>query len=84
MFCNDRFDSGVPGTVVLSFGTELVELGVSDGTFGIHDDLIVKFAITGGIDEQFNRVVFPDIRMKLEKCYKDIIPEMEGFSYETD
>ena len=28
--------------------------------------------------------VFPDIRMKLEKCYEDIIPEMEGFSYETD
>lgn len=28
--------------------------------------------------------VFSDIRMKLEKCYEDIIPEMEGFSYETD
>ena len=28
--------------------------------------------------------VFPDIRMKLEECYEDIIPEMEDFSYETD
>ena len=28
--------------------------------------------------------IFPDIRMKLEKCYKDIIPKMEDSSYETD
>lgn len=28
--------------------------------------------------------VFPDIRMKLEKCYKDIIPEREETAYEAD
>ncbi|EHG23239.1 hypothetical protein HMPREF9467_05250, partial [, partial [[Clostridium] clostridioforme 2_1_49FAA] len=28
--------------------------------------------------------VFPDIRVKLEKCYQDIIPEMEGTARETD
>jgi len=28
--------------------------------------------------------VFPDIRLKLERNYKDIIPDMEDFSYETD
>ena len=28
--------------------------------------------------------IFPDIRMKLEKCYTDIIPEMEVLSYEAD
>ncbi|ATW25808.1 tyrosine-type recombinase/integrase [Candidatus Formimonas warabiya] len=28
--------------------------------------------------------VFPDIRVKLEKCLGDIIPQMEDFSHETD
>lgn len=28
--------------------------------------------------------IFPNIRLKLEKCYSDIIPEMEDLSYETD
>lgn len=28
--------------------------------------------------------VFPDIRLKLERCYKGIIPEMEEMSYEAD
>ena len=28
--------------------------------------------------------VFPDIRLKLERNYEDIIPDMEDFSYETD
>jgi len=28
--------------------------------------------------------VFPDIRLKLERNYKDIIPEMEDFLYEAD
>lgn len=28
--------------------------------------------------------VFPDIRVKLEKCYQDIIPEMEGTAREAD
>lgn len=28
--------------------------------------------------------VFPNIRLKLEKCYSNIIPTMEDFSYETD
>ena len=28
--------------------------------------------------------VFPDIRVKLEKCYQDIIPEMEETARETD
>jgi integrase/recombinase XerD len=28
--------------------------------------------------------VFPNIRMKLEKCYEDIIPKMEDCPYETD
>ena len=27
---------------------------------------------------------FPDIRMKLEKCYKDIIPERRKPPYEAD
>jgi len=30
------------------------------------------------------RWIFPDIRVKLEKCYKDIIPEMEGTACEAD
>lgn len=28
--------------------------------------------------------VFPEIRLRLERCYKDIIPDMEGQLYETD
>ena len=28
--------------------------------------------------------VFPDIRMKLEKCYKDIIPELEEPAHEAN
>ncbi|RDY27973.1 tyrosine-type recombinase/integrase [Lachnotalea glycerini] len=28
--------------------------------------------------------VFPNIRMKLEKCYEDIIPQMEDFCHEAD
>jgi len=28
--------------------------------------------------------VFPEIRLRLERCYKDIIPDMEGQPYETD
>lgn len=28
--------------------------------------------------------VFPNIRMKLEKCYEDIIPQMEDFYHEAD
>jgi integrase len=28
--------------------------------------------------------VFPDIQMKLERCYEDIIPQQEDFSYEAD
>jgi hypothetical protein len=28
--------------------------------------------------------VFPDIRVKLEKCYQDIIPKMEGNACEAD
>ena len=28
--------------------------------------------------------VFPDIRMKLEKCYKNITPELEEHAHEAD
>ena len=28
--------------------------------------------------------VFPDIRLKLERNYKDIIPDMEDYLYEAD